>query len=414
MTDLAILRRIAPGDPCLHGATDISLSGVQNFTSLETKWRDLEARSNASFFQSWTWTGCLAERRFPDPVLLEACENGRTVALALFNRLGRTLHLGESGHGQLDDVFIEFNGVLTEAGREAQLTPACLHAARNLPFGRRRLVLSGVNSATLAAAEQSGSVRRTRDRPAYFVDLTAGRDSFLQRRSANTRQQLRRSDRDYAKAGDITIERAESLAQAYKFLDALAVLHQATWAARRRPGAFANPCFTDFHRTLIARGLGRGEIDLLRIAAGAQTIGYLYNFRYRGHSLAYQSGFDRANAGRHGKPGMTCHHQAIRFAAQWGAAQYDFLAGDDRYKRSLADRAEILHWIEVASPYSPGFLLHRLKDYVANWRHAAVAPQDGLRPVSMSPHVRAVAYPELSRLMSLAGTVCGGEDWSQA
>jgi hypothetical protein len=42
-----------------------------------------------------------------------------------------------------------------------------------------------------------------------------------------------------------------------------------------------------------------------------------------------------------------------------------------------------LHWIEVASPYSPGFLLRRLKDYVANWRHAAVAPRDGsrLRPV---------------------------------
>jgi CelD/BcsL family acetyltransferase involved in cellulose biosynthesis len=351
------------------------MTGVRDFAALEQKWRDLEARSNASFFQSWTWTGCLAERRFPDPVLLEACEDGRTVGLALFNRVGRTLHLGESGNRELDDIFIEFNGVLTEAGREDQLTSACLHAARNMPISRglihwrRRLMLSGVDAATLAAAQQSGALRRTRDRPAYFVDLATGCDGFLQRRSANTRQQLGRSDRDYAKAGDITIERAEGLAQAYEFLDGLAALHQTSWVARRHPGAFANPFFAAFHRALIARGLGRGEIDLLRIAAGTQTIGYLYNFRYRGHSLAYQSGFDRANAGRHSKPGMTCHHQAVRFAAQWGATQYDFLAGDDRYKRSLADGAENLHWIEVDSPYSPRFLLQRLKDYAAKWRH---------------------------------------------
>jgi CelD/BcsL family acetyltransferase involved in cellulose biosynthesis len=391
MTNQAILRRIVPDHPARSpwpGATDFSVSGVQDFAELETKWRDLEARSNASFFQSWTWTGCLAEQRFPDPVLLEARENGRTVALALFNRVGRTLYLGESGNRQLDDVFVEFNGVLTEAGREAQLTPACLHVARNMPFGKglghwRRLVLSGVNSATLAAAQQSGAVRRTRDRPAYFVDFTAGRDGFLQRRSANTRQQLRRSDRDYAKTGDITIERAESLPQAYEFLGALAALHQASWVARRRPGAFANPFFTRFHQALVARGLGRGEIDLLRIAAGPQIIGFLYNFRYRGRSLAYQSGFDRTDTDHHRKPGMTCHHQAVQFAAQWGATRYDFLAGDDRYKRSLADRAENLHWVEVASPYSPVFLLQRLKDYMANWLHETIAPGDGssLRPV---------------------------------
>jgi CelD/BcsL family acetyltransferase involved in cellulose biosynthesis len=358
------------------------VSGVPDFAALETKWRELEARSNASFFQSWTWTGCLAEQRFPDPVLVEVLERGRTIALALFNRRGRTLYLGESGEQALDDVFIEFNGVLTEAGREAELTQTCLHAARNTGGGRgalhrRRLVLSGVNAATLVAAQLIGTVRRTRDRPEYFVDFAAGRDSFLQRRSANTRQQLRRSDRDYAARGCITIERAGNLPQAYEFLDCLAALHQASWLARRQPGAFANPCFARFHRELISRGLGRGEIDLLRIAAGPQTIGFLYNFRYRGESLAYQSGFDHDNAGRHQKPGLTCHHQAIHLAAQWGAYRYHFLAGDDRYKRSLADRSESLHWIEVASPYSPRFLLYRLKDYVTSWRHSAIASRDG-------------------------------------
>jgi CelD/BcsL family acetyltransferase involved in cellulose biosynthesis len=346
---------------------EITVSDVRDFAALEAKWRDLEARSNASFFQSWTWTGCLAKERFPNPILVEVQERGRTVALALFNRRGRSLYLGESGHPRLDDIFIEFNGVLSESGREAPLTLACLRAARS-GFGRR-LVLSGVDCATAAAAAAVGSVRHTSHRPASFVDLTAGAKGFLARRSANTRHQLRRSQRDYA--ATITIERADDLGQAYQFLDALADLHQATWMARGQPGAFANPCFTRFHRELIARGLDHGQIDLLRVASGPQVIGLLYNFRYRGHSLAYQSGFDYAGAGRHAKPGLTCHHLAIEFAAQSGATRYDFLAGDDRYKRSLADQAETLHWIEVENRFAPRALAHRAWDCVAGWRRNA-------------------------------------------
>jgi CelD/BcsL family acetyltransferase involved in cellulose biosynthesis len=361
-------------------APEITVSGVPDFAALEAKWRDLETRSDASFFQSWTWTGCLVEQRFANPVLVEARENGQTTALALFNRVGERLYLGESGDPSLDDIFIEYNGVLTEAGREAALTRSCLRAARL--SHSRRLVLNGVNTITLDAAKWVGAVRHVRDRPAYFVDFGGGRDVFLQRRSANTRQQMRRSDRGYAKAGAISIERAQTVPQAYAFLDRLAELHQASWVARGKPGAFANPSFAQFHRALIARGLERGEIDLLRIASGPQTIGFLYNFRYRGESLAYQSGFNHTNADRHGKPGLTCHHQAIQLAAERGADRYNFLAGDDRYKRSLADRSENLHWIEVASRYSPQFQLLRLKDYVAGWRRA------GLRDGSARPIAR--------------------------
>jgi CelD/BcsL family acetyltransferase involved in cellulose biosynthesis len=129
----------------------------------------------------------------------------------------------------------------------------------------------------------------------------------------------------------------------------------------------------------------RGEIDLLRVAAGNQVIGFLYNFRYRGRSLAYQSGFDYAGAGRHGKPGLTCHHEAIRFATSWGATRYDFLAGDDRYKRSLSDRAETLHWIVVTDPYSLRLLGRRALDLSGRLLPKFVRPR--ARPVARSPNL---------------------------
>ena len=380
VTDLANPHEAGPDIPQpaqfeIHpvGPIEIVTSGVRDFAALGVKWRELEARCNASFFQSWTWTGCLAEERFSDPVLVEAREHGRIVALALFNQRGGTLHLGESGDKALDCVFIEFNGVLAEAGQEARLTAACLGAARAWSRGqsfwsriwRRRLVLSGVTSATAISAAKVGSVRRNRSLPAPFVDFQERHDHYLESRSANTRQQLRRSLRDYAASGAVAIERAETVPRAYEFLDQLAVLHQASWRARGQPGAFANPFFGRFHRALIARGQERGEIELLRVTAGAQTIGLLYNFRYGGQSLTYQSGFDYAAASRHEKPGLTCHHEAIQFAARSGATRYDFLAGDDRYKRSLSDRADTLHWIEVSHRYSPRFLARCVRDLIA-------------------------------------------------
>jgi CelD/BcsL family acetyltransferase involved in cellulose biosynthesis len=83
---------------------EITVSPVVDFAALEVKWRDLEVRSGASFFQSWTWTGCLVEERFPEPVLVEARAGGRTVALALFNRRDRTLHLGQTGDPNFDCI----------------------------------------------------------------------------------------------------------------------------------------------------------------------------------------------------------------------------------------------------------------------------------------------------------------------
>jgi CelD/BcsL family acetyltransferase involved in cellulose biosynthesis len=206
-----------------------------------------------------------------------------------------------------------------------------------------------VDAAHVAAARQAGAVRLLRQSPAPWLDLTAlGQGGLPAALSANTRYQLRRSDRAYAARGPIRVDRAATLAEAEDFLDALAVLHQATWTARGKPGAFANPFFRVFHRALLARALPRGEAEVLRIAAGAAAIGYLYNFRHRGRVLAYQSGFDYAAAGPHQKPGLTCHHAAIALCRREGAVAYDFLAGGDRYKTSLANATTALFWLDLA------------------------------------------------------------------
>ncbi len=338
--------------------TGIALSRVTDFGALGERWRALEAQADGSFFQSWTWTGCLAEERFPEPVLLEARHNGATVALALFNRrrlLRETLLLGETGDRIRDTPFIEYNGVLLARGAPIALRD-CLRAARRLPVDTvrpllpRRLVLSGVEDATLEAARAAGPIAIRRTEQSRSIDLSklaASGGEFLDGLSANTRYQLRRSDRAYAALGELRVKRAATAEEAHGWLDELAALHQATWIARGHSGAFARPFFSRFHHALIDRGLPRHEIDLLRVTAGAHLVGMLYNFRYRGSALAYQGGFDYISAGRHQKPGLTSHHQAIRFSTAAGLNRYDLLAGEDRYKRSLAGEVTPLHWLDV-------------------------------------------------------------------
>nr|WP_237182630.1 GNAT family N-acetyltransferase [Roseomonas marmotae] len=192
----------------------------------------------------------------------------------------------------------------------------------------------------------------------------AGGD-YLATRSSNTRHQLRRSARAFAEDGAVVLRRAETVPQALEWLEGLIRLHETSWQARGRPGAFASPYLLRFHRQLIAQALPRGEVDLLRVTAGEAVVGYLYNFRLRGQVLAYQSGLDHATAGLHRKPGMTCHALAIEQALARGDTVYDFLAGADRYKRSLANDEVPLLWAEMVPRWSPLGLGARL---LRRWR----------------------------------------------
>jgi CelD/BcsL family acetyltransferase involved in cellulose biosynthesis len=141
-----------------------------------------------------------------------------------------------------------------------------------------------------------------------------------------------------------------------------------SWSRRGKPGAFADPAIRRFHRSLIATGLPRGEVDLLRIAAGGADVGFLYNFRWQGRVHAYQSGFYYPDNPQQ-KPGLTCHALAIEAYRAEGMRCYDFLAGDDRYKTSLAPDLVRLHWLELAHPGSLRGLALRGAALRESWRN---------------------------------------------
>lgn len=343
----------------------IDIAPVRDFQALGQTWRALEEEApGLSFFQSWTWVGCLAEERYSDPVLLRALgTGGRVVGLALFNRRHGRLCLAESGEAALDAPFIEHNAPLLAADAGPGTLAALLCAAWRVP-GVRRLVLSGVPPAIVTAA--GGVAYSLQERQAPWLDLDTVRaqapgGDWMATLSANTRYQLRRSMRHYAMRGALMAEPAGTEEQALAWLDALTALHGETWHRRGQSGAFATPYLLRFHRALVARALARGELDLLRVTAGGTVVGYLYNFRLRGRIYAYQSGLDYADAGAHGKPGLTCHALAVERALATGERAYDFLGGAARYKLSLANATSPLLWAAAVPNWSPLGVAARLR-----------------------------------------------------
>ena len=111
-------------------------------------------------------------------------------------------------------------------------------------------------------------------------------------------------------------------------------LHQHSWNRRGHPGAFLSHFSNRFHTRLIESGHPRGEIQLVEVAAGSKTFGYLYNFVLGGMVSNYQSGFLYEEDPKF-KPGLVSHALAIEHNLTLGHKAYDLLMGDQRFKRSI-------------------------------------------------------------------------------
>jgi CelD/BcsL family acetyltransferase involved in cellulose biosynthesis len=340
---------------------------------LEPLWSELEARADPLFFLSWTWIRTWLELSEAQPLVVVARAGGRVVGLGLFNAARRrrfglarpALALNEAGRDEQDCVMIEDNGFLAERGLEAEVTSACLNHIAMAEAEWRELRLSGVPKGVVDAVAALGlPIRTEAQRLSHVVDMAAvSADGQLTSMSANTRQQINRSLRLYGDRGVVTCEYSAGLDVAMARFAELEALHQERWRAKGKPGAFGAPFFGRFHRALLMRGFPAGLVDVLRVSAGSETIGLLHTLIYKNEVYAYQSGFSFERDARL-KPGLVSHLLAIRHCRDAGLRCYRLLAGDSRYKRSLATGSYELYWLSVRRR-DMAFQLERIARWIA-------------------------------------------------
>jgi CelD/BcsL family acetyltransferase involved in cellulose biosynthesis len=336
----------------------VQLIDLPDAASLAVDWRALEASSEVSFFTSWSWIGSWLAS-LPSalrPRLLEARQQGRIVGLALLGQRrsrrhgfvhSRSLHLHSTGEPVHDAIAVEYNGFVVAQPFAAEALAAMLDHLVHEVHDWDEVYLPGLAQppAGLAAAAAAGY--RSEHKPAFLVDLALVRErhgDYPAVLSQQARYQIRKSEKACAKLGPIALDAAATTEQALHYLEALKALHQPYWIARGAPGAFASTFANQFHQRLVGTAFERGEIQLLRITLGEQVLGYLYNFVHRGHVFNYQTGIDYSLLEGSVSPGLVCHARAVAHCAALGLEIYDFMAGEQRYKRTMSTRSTDMSW----------------------------------------------------------------------
>lgn len=183
----------------------------------------------------------------------------------------------------------------------------------------------------------------------FYVNLESIRElnnDYLVLVGRNRRKQIRRAIREYEKIGDIQMQIAENVDEALKIFRELIKLHQKRWTKRGYKGNFSTEYSIKFNEALIRKRFNHGEIQLIKISAGEQTIGCTYNFIFNGKAYAISGGFNYLPE-RYYIPGFVCDYYGIMHNSELGLNYYDFMESDDEYKKSLSTDCNYIYNIRI-------------------------------------------------------------------
>ena len=355
-------QRSSPEPNCVATSLQARLNQSSSNRTRSARWT-VSSDAGENFFLSSHWLRA-CEQSWKGQWQFEKikiCDSSGDLGLALLGFGTQTRHkilksrliaINQSTDADFDEVAIELNGFF--ASDKARFSESFDYLLRDLAERPDwdELRFSGLidtrsHEAQSLAAKHGLKVRIAGRRPTYSVNLESIRQeyagNYLATRSANTRQQLRRSLRALEKQfGETRLTAASCTTEALKWFNEIAPLHRARWPSDVKPTQFDNPKFVAFHETLINSSFESGSIDLLRLESGGVAIAYLYNLKFNGHISFYLSGIDYGLA-RDFHPGMLAHWLAIERYLSDGEDVYDFLMGQNQYKERLStDRAEMI------------------------------------------------------------------------
>jgi Acetyltransferase (GNAT) domain len=265
----------------------------------------------------------------------------------------RSLHLNCSGEDEAETTYVEYNALVVRPGHESKVTEALAAHVNSLEWDRFLIAGAAPQPALTMLAELLGN-SETEPRPCYFADLARLRKSgarYTSTLSSNTRKQNSFTRRQLeATYGPCKLEVASTTAEADEYFTQLAGLHNAAWQARDKPGMFSSRRFSDFHHKLISSLFASGEIVLLRLRAGEKVVAVLYGFAYKRRVYFYQSGIFYGGDKRL-RPGFLALIMAIEnLQDRSDIDEFDFLAGDAQYKKSLGTGQRELYWTTIWAP----------------------------------------------------------------
>ena len=260
----------------------------------------------------------------------------------------RRLRFLSTGEAEYEETCPEYLNALCLHGEEEVCLGVVRACIERLAWDQLELINLPAGSPLLRSGALPGRARTFVRGSCPIADLTGGFEKYLGRLSANGRQQARRLLREGEKAG-ATFE-IVAADQAMAAFDDLVRLHQARWTAGGKPGVFAAPRFTAFHRELVREWLPRERAMLARLSVGGERVAVLYGFIVGSRFEFYQSGVRYEITGRLRSPGNLAHLLLMQAVLERGVTAYDFLSGTSAYKDRLATCENRLFDVHIWRP----------------------------------------------------------------
>jgi len=324
--------------PLLEFTTDDT-----GLAALSSEWGELLTDAySPGVFQTWAWISSWRETLGSEHDLLVGSardpRSGRLLGLAPFavetRRVGplttRVLRMAGSGPAAPDHL-----DLIVRHGHPHVAAP--LWEAIS---GRRTWDLIDLDGLRPGSRLAGLMLRRKNDRRDYstttmcpLLPLPSSWEEYQASLGRNLRQNLRRYARKLDAAHDTVVERmVVHDHDVTETVERLAEFHQQIRTARGDKGSFADPRMIDFHRTVAQRFLEAGRLRLHRLDVDGRMAAAISCFRHGDTVSFYTTGYDQALAAY--GPGRRVLAAAIRGAIDEGASHFDFLRGDEEYKRS--------------------------------------------------------------------------------
>ena len=180
------------------------------------------------------------------------------------------------------------------------------------------------------------------------LDLPSSFDEYVKTLSKSLRYDVRRINGKALKEKGATVEwvTAETVD---KFADAFFHLHKLRWKQRGLPGAFFGKA-ERFQRDWLRTAAEQNKLWMNLLIADGNPVGCLYAMRHEQTCYFYQAGMDPAASSL--SPGTVLVAQTILRAIEEGCTEFDFMRGDEPYKRRWKPTRERTNFRIIMPPQS--------------------------------------------------------------
>ncbi len=313
------------------------ITTIPEFLGIREEWNCLLAESRSdSFFLRWEWlyNWWSFYGKGMELKILLLRKDGKLRGIAPLyvtcGRLVRTLSFLGSFHVGSD--YLDF--ILHRDFEEALLDRLFLYLKKEFRgWDVLEVMDMPADSITAAYIRGQDTFTRFEREPTIcpYLNLPATWEALERSFSTNMRQAARRKKKKFINEFDgkfVEITDARDLDRAFASLMTLSI-------ARFREKGIASPFddekFRGFHSKLISELFKNKMLRLFFLNINGEDIAFLYNFKYRDRYLFYQSGFSTDWAMI--SPGVVIFALSIERAIQEGMKEFDFLRGNEKYKK---------------------------------------------------------------------------------